>query len=397
MKNEYSISTLGTLTSIIGKNAINVIGDEVKKLGGTRILVVTDKGIEEAGHVDTVKKLLEELSLPVFVYDKVVTDPKDTMVEEALKIINEENVDLVIGLGGGSSMDTAKSASLMKTNEGKLMEYSRINPNKRVFKNNRLPLILVPTTSGTGSEVSPYAVITNTEINRKSNITSKFFLPDVAIIDPMLTCTLNQKWTVSTAFDALTHAIEAYTVRDAVLYGNPAGDSIALKAIELLNQGIRPAYANGDNYEARYQVAVGSHLGGLAMSSGVGVGAAHGLANILSKYYHVPHGESVGILLPYKMEYDLIACPKRFADIAKVMNVYREGMTDMEAGKAAIQAVKDLANDVKLPKLSDYIKDKSEIEGFLEESLNNSCNFVNVREITYEASKQIFMNAFEGK
>lgn len=397
MNKELTVTKLGNLTSIIGKGAMEVLGEEAKKLGAKKVLIVTDKGIEKAEHVERAIGILEKEQISYVVYDEVETDPKDTMVEAALTLLNESEADVVIGLGGGSSMDVAKCASLMKTNEGHLMEYSRINPNRRKFVNNRIPLILVPTTSGTGSEVSPYAVVTNTAINRKSNITSNFFLPDVAIVDPTLVYTLNQKWTVSTAFDALTHAIEAYTVKDTVLYGDMIADMLSLKSIELLSKGIRQAYANGYNYEARYNVAMGSHLAGIAMSAGIGVGAAHGLANMLSKYYHVPHGESVGILLPYKMEYDLIACPERFAEIAKVMRVYKEGMTDIEAGKAAVQAVKDIANDVKLPKLSDYIKDRNEILGFIEESLENSCNYVNIREITYEAAEQIYMKAYDGE
>ena len=389
----HAMFNYGNIRIIHGVNSLEALGEEV---AGTcrKVLIITDEGVRKAGHVERVEQLLKEFHISTVIYDRIQTDPLDTMVEEALLLLQEHVCDLVIGLGGGSSMDVAKCVSVMKNNDGHIMEYTRINPNRRSFSEKRMPLLLIPTTSGTGSELSPFAVITNTAINRKSNVTSDKFLPDVVIMDPKLVTTLDQKWTVSTAFDALTHAIDGYTVKEVVLHENPFVDCFALKSIALLSKSMRTAYACKEDIDARYNVMMGSHFAGAILSAGTG--ASHGLANMLSKYYHVPHGESVGILLPYVMEYNLMACPQRFADIAKALGLPCVGMTALEAGRAAIAEVKQIAKDMNLPTLADYIKDASEIENFLEESLDNSCNYANVREITRDAAAFIFLSAHQG-
>lgn len=393
--NSYTTFNLGRVKTIQGEDALLQLGKEVAERKISKVLIVTDKGVADAGHVDKAVQSLKAAGVSAVVYDKIKTDPLDTMVVEALDLLTQEKCDMVIGLGGGSSMDVAKGASIMKTNEGHIMEYTRINPNRKTFKNNRIPLALIPTTSGTGSEMSPFAVITNTEINRKSNVTCEFFLPDFIILDPMLPATMDKQMTVSSAFDAISHIIDGYTVRNAILHRNPVVDCFSLKAAEMLYKNIGKVFAIPNDLEARYNVMMGAHLAGAILAAGTG--ATHGLANMLSKYYHVPHGESVGMLLPYVMKYNILACPERFADLARAMGVAKENMSDVEASEAAVQAVIQLADAVKLPKLSDYMKDVCEIENFLEESLDNSCNYANAREIDLEAARYIFTKAYDRK
>lgn len=385
----------GAIHTVQGYQAVKNLGEEVKRLHMTKALIVTDEGIKNAGQLAKAEAALQQSGIEYVVYDKIKTDPLDTMVCEALEIIKEEKCDIVIGFGGGSSMDVAKSSSLMMTNEGHIMEYTRINPNRRSFKNRRIPLILVPTTSGTGSEFSPFAVITNTKINRKSNVTSEYFYADTVILDPDLATTLSKQMTVSSGFDALAHAMDGITVKENLLNPNIYVEMLGLKSMELVFGKLRTAVAFPESIEARWQVMIGANMAGAILSSGTG--ATHGLANMLSKYYHVPHGESVGMLLPYVMEYNLPACPEVFAKMAEAIGVKKQGMSDMEAGKAVIEAVKELAEDVKLPGVADYIKDEKEIYDFLEESIDNSCNYANAREIDLKAAEQIFISAYRKK
>ncbi|MDN2639832.1 iron-containing alcohol dehydrogenase [Enterococcus avium] len=394
MTNSFGIFNFGSIKTIEGRGALSVLGSEIVALGYSSALIVTDSGVEAAGHVEAARKFLESKNIEVTVYAGVQTDPLDVMVDEGLQLLKQEKSEVVIGLGGGSSLDVAKCISTMETNEGHIMDYTRASKNPRKFLNNRIPLVLIPTTSGTGSELSPFAVITNTKINRKSNVTSQFFLPDVVILDGELSMTLPADWTACTGMDAITHAIEGLTIKDSILYGNKFVEVSACEAIRLISSNLREAYAIGNNYEARKNVMLGSHLSGGILAAGTG--ASHGLANMLSKYYHVRHGDSVGMLLPYCMQYNLIACPERFAKIAELMGENIEGLSAIEAGQKAVDAVKKLINDINLPKLSDYIKDEKEIYEFLEESLNNSCNFSNARDITKEAAEEIYLSAFKG-
>lgn len=390
---EKTIYSFGKVKTIQGKETIFCLGEFLKEMQAKKVLLVSDKGIVEAGHVEKACEALKGAGVAWEIYDGVKTDPLDTMVDEALAMCKDSHCDIVVGLGGGSSMDVAKCVSVMMTNEGHIMEYTRINPNKRSFTADRIPLVLIPTTSGTGSELSPFAVITNTAISRKSNVTCEYFLPDVVILDPTLVFTLDKQMTVSSGFDALAHIIDGYTVKAAVLHKNPLVDCIALQAVKMVYQNLGRAYALPNDYEARYMVMMGAHLAGAMLSAGTG--ASHGLANMLSKYYRVPHGESVGMLLPYVMEHNLIACPSRFAELAEAMGVKKEGMTDIEAGHAAVQAVKQLATSIHLPVLSDYMKQREDIEAFVEESLDNSCNYANVREIDLDAARFIFQGAYD--
>jgi alcohol dehydrogenase class IV len=388
----HDVFYLGKTKVIEGAGALAGLAAELVSAQLHKVLIVTDSGLVDAGHVATVTEYIEKSGIEVVLYDAIKTDPLDTMVVDALNLLKTSNCDAVIGLGGGSSLDVSKCVSLMQTNAGHIMEYTRISKNPRKFTQPRIPLFLIPTTSGTGSEVSPFAVITNTEINRKSNITSQQFLPDVVILDPVLILTLPQDWTAGSGMDALTHAIDAMTIKNAISHPNVMCDTLSLQAISLVAKNLRQAYANGQNLDARRKVMIGSHLAGMVLARGTG--ASHGLANMLSKYYHVNHGDSVGMLLPYCMQYNLIACPERFAQIAEAMGENIEGLSVLEAAQKSIDAVKSLIRDISLPTVSDYIKDESEIYGFLEESLNNSCNFTNARDITKEAAEEIFISAF---
>ena len=325
------IFNYGSIRMVQGAYMVKELGNEVKRLKKSRALIVTDRGIVEAGQAAKAEASLKEAGISYVVYDKIKTDPLDTMVEEALAMMRSESCDIVIGFGGGSSMDVAKCTSLMMTNEGHIMEYTRINPNRRSFQNRRLPLILVPTTSGTGSEFSPFAVITNTAINRKSSVASEYFYPDAVILDPDLAVTLSRQMTLSSGFDALAHTMDGCTTKENILNPNPYVELLAYESMKLVFQNLRTAAALPESLDARWKVMLGANMAGATLSAGTG--ATHGLANMLSKYYHVPHGESVGMLLPYVMEYNIPCCPEKYARMAEAIGVRKDGMTDLEAAQ----------------------------------------------------------------
>ena len=320
--------------------------------------------------------------------------PKDTMVREALKLLKEEGCDGVLAVGGGSSMDVAKAVSAMCTNPGDIMEYTRHTKNRRKWTAKRIPLFLAVTTSGTGSEQSPFAVITNTEIGRKCNVVNYDFHPDGIILDAELTATLDQRWTVSCGFDALAHLCDGITVKDEICAPNHFHNIITYEGIRLCYNSLRQCVYVPNNLKAREDLLIASDFGGMVLSAGTG--ATHGLGNILSKYYHIPHGETVGILLPYVMEYNLPACPDRFAKMAESMGADISGMTDMEAGRKAVQKVKELIAETELPLLKEYMKQEELTDAFIEESIDNTCNFTNARDITVKAARMIFENALTG-
>ena len=312
-----NVFNYGGIKTVQGAYAVKELGSEVKRLKGNKVLLVTDQGICAAGQIAKAEESLKKAGIDWIIYDKIQTDPKDIMVEEALELIRTEKCNLVVGFGGGSSMDVAKSASVMMTNEGHIMEYTRINPNRKSFQNRRIPLILVPTTSGTGSEFSPFAVITNTAINRKSNVTCEYFYPDTVILDPDLAVTMTKQMTVSSGFDALAHTMDGVTAKANIENPNPYVDLLGYESMRRVYGSLQEAVEHPENIEARWNVMLGANMAGAILSSGTG--ATHGLANMLSKYYHVPHGESVGMLLPYVMEYNIPACPERFAKMAEML------------------------------------------------------------------------------
>lgn len=391
----WSTMYYGPSKEIIGAGALAAIGDMIHEKGVKKVLLVTDAGIVEAGHPQRAVKYLEEAGIESVIYDKVETDPKDTVVREALALSKEEQCQGILAIGGGSSMDVAKAVAAMRTNQGDIMDYTRHTKTRRSWTEKRIPLFLVPSTAGTGSEQSPFAIITNTAINRKCNVVNTDFHPDGIILDAEVTATLDQKWTVSCGFDTLAHLCDGITVKAEICAPNPFHDAITYEGIRLCYHSIRQCTFVPNNMKAREALLIASDFGGMVLSAGTG--ATHGLGNILSKYYHIPHGETVGMLLPYVMEYNLPACPDRFARMAEAMGVNTCGMPEMEAGREAVCKVKELIKETGLPMLSDYMKPEELTDAFVEESIDNTCNFTNARDITIEAARSIFEKALSGE
>lgn len=323
-----------------GRGAVARTGEEVAALGATTVLIATDSGVQKAGLLPPVVGSLERAGIKAVVYDKVVADSGVDIVTEATQLAKANQCDLIMGIGGGSSLDTAKAVALMVNNSGSIMDYVGMDK----FKNDPLPVAAIPTTAGTGSEVTVWAVINDRENIVKTGIGSTKLMPRVAICDPELTISLPPRATAATGMDALTHAIESY-VNTAT---QPISEALAEKSIKLIADNLRLAVANGENVEARNGMLMGSLLAALAFNE-TRLGIAHAVSQPLAAYYPVPHGVANAILLPNVMEFNLIGNPKKFARIAELMGEQIQGLPLMDAAQKAVDGVRKLMSDIDIP------------------------------------------------
>lgn len=390
--NSFSIGGVKITTGI---GSVETIGKEIQTAGMKKVLIVTDQGIVRAGRLKDVTVVLENQKISYVVFDKVTSDPSSSFIDEGLNILKETGCDCVIGLGGGSPMDVAKGIRMMATNEGIIFDYDNSPTGGKVFKNKGLFLICIPTTSGTGSETTPYAIITNDKEQRKATISGKALTPDVAILDPTFTIGLPSSITASTGMDALAHAIGAYTSgRVLSAQGDTSlSDIIALKAIKMIGENLRICCSCGTDLKARQKMQVASMLG--AMASNAGSDASHGLGHALGAVYHLPHGVACAVVLPYVMEYNITASPERFKDIAIALGENVSGLSTMEAAKRSVIAVKALMEDVHIPRLSSYIKntDDEQFELLCMSAEQEKCSLINARCITKEVARELLLQA----
>lgn len=326
---------------IFGRGAVEKVGKEAKKRGGSKVLLISDEGIAKAGLLKKVEEPLAKEGLGVTIFDKVEPEPWVEIADEAAAIAKEKNCDLIIGVGGGSCMDIAKAAAVLATNEGKAKDYQGLN---KVPKPG-LTKIMVPTTAGTGSEVTFTAVLSNKEPKGKAGINSPYLFPELALLDPLLTLSAPPEITASTGMDALTHAIEAYTSLQATVIT----DAITLKAIELIAHNLRRAVAEGQNVEVRDNMLLGSLLAGIGLAN-AGVGAVHALAYPLGGLYRIPHGVANGLMLPYVMEFNLEKSLEKFAQVARAMGEEIDGLSSNEAAQRAVEAVNKLSKEIPVPR-----------------------------------------------
>ncbi len=338
---------------IVGDNACSHVGKEAKRIGGKKALVVTDRNLTGTGFLLRIQPLLRSEEIPYEIFDQVITEPTVDYVEKGLGVYRKEGCDFIIGLGGGSPIDTAKAIAVMATNSRSIQDYMGLDK----IPHPGVPLIAIPTTAGTGSEASIFSIITDTRRNVKMLIGSPFLLPRVALVDPLLSVSCPPELTAATGIDALTHAIEAYTS----LKTQPMSDVFALSAIKFLSGNLRQAWANGANLEARALTMLGSFQAGVAFSNS-SVALVHGMARPMGAYFHIPHGLSNAVLLAPVVEFSIIGNPRKYADIARVMGERIEGLTVIEGARRALNAVREIIRDMKIPPLSALGVTKGELE-----------------------------------
>ncbi|QHJ70160.1 iron-containing alcohol dehydrogenase [Planococcus halotolerans] len=330
-----------TPLSYTGWGALDHLMDEVERFEAKRILVVTDPLLEKLGITDRIVEPLTAAGIQAELYTEVVPEPPLEVSEKLVRFTREREFDLVIGLGGGSALDLAKLAGVLATHEGDVADYLNLT-GTRSLTHKGLPKILIPTTSGTGSEVTNIAVLSLA--TTKDVVTHDYLLPDVAIVDPALTVSLPPKVTAATGIDALTHAIEAYVSVNA----NPVTDGLALQAVRLISGSIRTAVTDGGNKEARSDMSYGSFLAGLAFFN-AGVAGVHALAYPLGGQFHISHGESNAVLLPYVMGYIRPSCEKRMRDIYEAMGFTLSEQHNGEDSLKCVEELKRLVADVGIP------------------------------------------------
>jgi len=353
---------------ILGKGTVQQIGAEVKALGGKNPLIVTDEGVAKAGLVAQIENALTAAGLKYGIFDKVEPEPAARIVDAGSAVARKGKHDVIIGFGGGSSLDVAKGVSLCAAHGGKVLDYVGID----MVPGRGLPKILVPTTAGTGSEVTRVFVVTDETDNTKKVVYSSYVLSEVGLLDPMLTLTMPPSVTAATGFDALVHAIESYVSVNTT----PFAEILALEAVSLIAHNLPIACAKGSNVQARYNMLLAATLAGMAFTSG-GLGAVHGLSYPLGTEYHMSHGKSNAIMLPHIMKFNITGNMEKYARIAEAMGECITGLSPYEAAKKAVEAVKQLLNIVNIPfRLSEYGISKKDVKKLVEGGMKQARLFV---------------------
>ncbi len=372
---------------VFGLDAIKSLGGEALQLGAKGALIVTDSGVAKTDLLQPVKSSLGSAGIQCVVYDRVEPEPPVRCVKEATDQFLSEKCDVVIGFGGGSSLDVAKGVSLLATNGGSLLDLCGID----LVRKKGVPKILIPTTSGTGSEVTRVLVVTDERNNTKEVINSIYCLADVAIIDPLLTLTLPPKVTADSGMDALVHSIETYVSVNAT----PFSDIFAEKAIQWIGQYLPIAWAKGSNLEARYFMSLAALFAGTAFASG-GLGAVHALAYPIGTEYRLPHGRSNAIMLPHIMKFNLSGNPEKYAIVAAFMGKRTEGLPAMKGALLAIEAVQELLETVQIPyRLRDYGISKKDFPKCVEGAMRFARLFVpNPRDLTEQDVLSVYEEAY---
>jgi alcohol dehydrogenase class IV len=342
--------------------------------------------VVKGGLTAGIEESLKNSKIGYGLFDRVEAEPPSHIVDECAREVNENGYDIIIGVGGGSSLDVAKGASIVATNGGRVLDYV----GRETVPRAGVPKILIPTTAGTGSEVSWVFVVTDEKDNDKKVVFSYFNLADVAVVDPLLTLSMPPKLTADTGVDALTHAVETYVSRTST----PFGDILALEAVRLIGENLPVAYAKAENIEARYNMSLGATVAGLAFGSG-GVGAVHALAYVLDTEYHLSHGRTNAIMLPYVVDYNKTGALDKYARIARAMGENTEGLTDYEAVELLVLRLHRMLEDVGIPsRLGAYGITEADLPKLVAGGMKQSRLFaVNPRDLAEEDVEKIYRSA----
>jgi len=317
------------------------LADEIKVLNTDKVTIVTDKGVIGAGLLSGVEETLKEKGIAYNIFDGVEPNPSTDTCYACFELAKVNCSGAFIAVGGGSPMDVAKSAAILMTNGGNLDDYEGVEK----FEKDPLPIMAIPTTAGTGSEVTPFAVITIRSRNYKMTIVSNRFLPKVAFLDPTVLTTIPPHVAAACGMDALTHAIESFTN----LVASPYTDAFGAEAIRLIGKYLRNYVANRADMEAAGAMCVASNQAGIAFAI-ARLGNCHAMAHPLGGFFNVPHGVANAILLPHTMKYNLLADSGKYKRIAALLGEDVSGLSDLEAAPIAVEAVQKLSNDVGIPK-----------------------------------------------
>ncbi len=371
--------------TLMGIGAAKRLGDQAKALGASLPLVVTDRGLSQLGVAAKVQRQLEEAGLKSALFDGAEPNPTDKNVHDGVRAYREAGCDAIVSLGGGSAHDCAKGIGLVIGNGGDIRDFEGVDKAKKPMP----PFLAVNTTAGTASEMTRFCIITNTSTHVKMAIVDWRCTPSVAVNDPLLMVAMPPALTAATGMDALTHAVEAYVSTIAT----PVTDACALQAMKLIAASLRPAVANGENLEARDAMAYAEYLAGMAFNN-ASLGYVHAMAHQLGGFYNLPHGVCNAILLPVVSEFNLIAAPERFRDVAAALGENVAGLPLMEAAGRAVGAIRRLAKDVGIPAgLAGLGVKEGDLPVMAENAMKDACRFTNPRNATHKEVVEIFRAA----
>lgn len=384
------ITIEGVKKTVFGPGTLDQVGEECKALKASKAILVADREISKTELCLRAMESLKARRVRVLFYPEVTPEPDPKLADQGAELARKEKAACVIGIGGGSTLDVAKAIAVLARNEGKAVDYIGLG----LVKKPGLPTIMVPTTAGTGSEVTFTSVFTMRETKTKGGINSPYLYPHTAILDPELTLSLPSKITAYTGMDALTHAVESFTS----LQAHFASEPVSLSAIELIAANLRGAVYNGKEYIYRENMMRASYLAGLGLAM-AGVGAVHALAYPLGAFFDIPHGLANAVMLPYVLAYNYPGDIDKFSQIAFSMGEEEAEMGGREAAALAVQAVSDLSRDIEIPQaLRDLQIPEDAIPGMAEAAMKVARPIQNnPRPMSVRAAEEIYRNAFVGR
>jgi alcohol dehydrogenase class IV len=376
---------------VFGKGASKDISPFINETDAKKYLIVTGKVVRAAGLLNSLVTTLSGNNKSYVIYDEIESEPVVENVQAGLQVFNKNYCEEIIALGGGSPLDTAKLISIMVTNEGTITDYRGVDniPNRGVR------VIAIPTTAGTGSEVTRYAAVINKKTSEKILLTSPYLIADTAIVDPVLTVTCPGMLSAATGIDALTHAIEAYVS----IKSNPASDIFAIKAIRLISGSLRDVFSDGKNLAAREDTMLGSMYAGIAFSN-ASVALVHGMSRPIGGFFGIGHGLSNAALLGNIMEFSYLGNSQRYKEIAEAMGKeIKKDMPDEQAARLSVDAVKELIADLKIPTLKEMGVDKNKLSdvaaGMAEAAIVSGSPGNNPKQATKDEMIEIYLKSYE--
>ncbi|WP_392455179.1 iron-containing alcohol dehydrogenase [Chryseomicrobium aureum] len=364
-----------------GIGAIENLPKFLNELGGTNVLIVGDPGVLQAGIVDQVINPIKNSNFPFTVFTDVGTEASIESVDLGIKMAKENSCDLVIGVGGGSALDTAKAIGLMITNPGNIRDYIGMDK----VNSSGAPVIAVPTTAGTGSEITRFAVLSDKQAKAKLSIGSMYICPTLAVCDPNLTISLPPHITAATGMDALTHALESYVNKAT----QPISEALSIQSMKLISRSLVIAVKQGENIDARADMLMASTIAAMAFNS-TRLGLAHALAIPLGAHFKIPHGVVNAMLLPSVMKFNLVGNIDKFIEVAKIFGENLDGLSKRDAAERSVKVIRRLNEDIGIHyKLSDYGVEEKHLEMIAQEAMESGNVPINPVKPTIEDLKNL--------
>jgi len=376
---------------IFGMDSVQQAGDEAKALNTKKALLVSGPSVKTSGALEAVEKSLKGASIDfeIQILERTTTEPTTDMAEDTAKLVQQKNADLVIGVGGGSVLDVAKMAAALTANPGKVRDYF----GKGKVKNKGTKALMIPTTAGTGSEVTQHAIFLDLENNVKKAVASQMTMPDVAIVDPMLTVSSPRSVTAASGFDAWLHAAEPFVSKNA----NPITDALSLQAVEITTRYLGAAWSDPRDLDARYNMSLGCLISGFSLAN-AGTSLVHAMAYPIGGEYHTPHGISLSVLLLACFKAIAASKGERLVRLAKAMGENVEGLSVREGVEVALDAMFYLLRSVELPTcLSEIgITDRSKARAWAKDAWNERRLLGRApRDLTEDDITRIYEDAFD--